>query len=492
MREEKPSEKGTKVANIILGGSGLFCLIVLVYLIYHYSWTHEREFANPGSMLLYYGFPAVLAGLCFASLRLRSSHKINLALIIFSTGASIYAAEVIMTVWFSLPSVIAEIEVRDRVKTAKTFGVDFDTRSQLEVVDDLRKKGIEAYPTSHPPALFEKQADGSLKSKLTIGPEVLPLGWISNRVSILCNESGDYIIYESDEHGFHNPKGLWNNGRLEIVALGDSYAHGYCVPSDKNFVALIREHYPATLNLGMAGHGPLLMLATIKEYAQIVKPKVVLWFYYEGNDLKNLRNESSSPLLMRYTEDNFRQGLFNQQADIDRALMTYVEGVRDANRMSRRLEEIFEEVGNPRELLRRHKEIIRLNHLRQRLGLVLGRSGYYHPTENLSARSRIEMDLFGKILLQANESVSAWGGKLYFVYLPHWHRYAKPEVAERSRDQVLQTARTSGLHVIDIHEAFKAQKDPLALFPFRLHSHYNETGHRLVAEEVLQSISSDN
>jgi hypothetical protein len=77
---------------------------------------------------------------------------------------------------------------------------------------------------------------------------------------------------------------------------------------------------------------------------------------------------------------------------------------------------------------------------------------------------------------------------MYFVYLPHWHRYARPQSADSRRDRVLYTARALGLEVIDIHEIFKAQADPLALFPFRLHSHYNETGHRLVADAILQSL----
>ena len=482
-------ETGTKIANIVLAGTGVFCLMLLVYVISRFTWPQERDVATLAVMLLYYMFPALLAGLCFAALRLRPSHRINSALILLSTGASIYAGETIMTIWFSLPSVRAEIAQTERVNRAKQLGVDFDTRSQLEVAAALRQKGIQAYPTSDPRVFLEKQADGSFKSTLTIGTEVLPLGWISNRVSILCNESGEYVLYESDEHGFHNPKGLWNTGRIEIVALGDSYVHGYCVPSDKNFVDVIRQQYPATLNLGMAGHGPLYMLATLKEYAHRVRPKVVLWFHYEGNDLKDLWSERNTPLLMRYLEANFMQGLSNHQADIDRALMTYVDEVRDTSRMSRRLAEIIQGLGDPRDLLRRTEEIIKLSQLRQRLGLIYDRGGSSLPREYQSTpRAEIELELFGKVLLQAKEYVQAWGGTLYFIYLPHWHRYAKPQLADTRRDRVLQTARALGVQVIDIHEVFKAHDDPLALFPFRLHSHYNETGHRLVADAVLRSV----
>jgi hypothetical protein len=46
------------------------------------------------------------------------------------------------------------------------------------------------------------------------------------------------------------------------------------------------------------------------------------------------------------------------------------------------------------------------------------------------------------------------------------------------------------LPVIDIHPAFQAQNDPLALFPLRIGlGHYHEAGNRLVAQEILHFIS---
>jgi hypothetical protein len=478
----------TRVANVILGGSGLFCVILLAYLVYTYTWTDKAAFASVRGMLLYYGLPALLAVVCFALLRLPPEHRISVALLLFSTGASVYIGEAVMSVWFSLPSVKAEMGKRERAQTARAMGIEFDTRTKLEVAAELRKKGIEAYPVSAPRALLEEQRDGTLKSKLVLRTEVLPLGWISNHLSILCNESGTFVAYESDELGFHNPRGLWHNDKIEIVALGDSYAQGYCVPSDKNFVALVRKQYPATLNLGVAGHGPLLMLATLKEYGQLVKPRVVLWFHYEGNDLRDLGIERNSPLLMRYMEDGFRQGLIEQQADIDRALMTYIEGIQETSRTSQRVAELVELFENPRNLLSRARDILRLSQLRRQLGLVYGKGGEAADEDGQRSPSGGQIELFSKSLQEAHGSVSAWGGTLYFVYLPHWHRYARPRDAEKSRDRVLQTVSAMGLPIIDIHEVFRAQPDPLALFPFRRHSHYNEAGHRLVAEHVLQSV----
>ena len=58
-----------------------------------------------------------------------------------------------------------------------------------------------------------------------------------------------------------------------------------------------------------------------------------------------------------------------------------------------------------------------------------------------------------------------------------------------ARPHVLRAVRNLGIPLIDIDNAFRPQPDPLALFPFRRLGHYNEAGHRLVAEEVLRTMT---
>jgi hypothetical protein len=90
-------------------------------------------------------------------------------------------------------------------------------------------------------------------------------------------------------------------------------------------------------------------------------------------------------------------------------------------------------------------------------------------------------------MANAKDLVASWGGRLYFVYLPAWDRYVGE--GNPDRDAVLQMADRVGLSVIDIHQSFMKQEDPVSLFPFRLASHYNETGHRLVADAVLHALA---
>jgi hypothetical protein len=103
-------------------------------------------------------------------------------------------------------------------------------------------------------------------------------------------------------------------------------------------------------------------------------------------------------------------------------------------------------------------------------------------------RDQTRENLLHDILVEAKQSVEEWGGSLYFVYLPAWNRYSAMAVPPE-RDDVLSAVNKAGLPVLDIHQSFMRQQDPLALFPFRLPGLYTEEGHRLVAEEVLDFIS---
>jgi hypothetical protein len=217
-------------------------------------------------MVLYVVFPAVLASLLFAFLRRSPEFKVNAAFVCISLIASAYGGELFLhLIDFPLSGprktvmtnvITSKEKKKEAAKLTKKFGVEIDTRGGFEVIADLRKRGIDAVPIITPGNhLFVEQPDGSIKSAINIhGSEVIPLGGISNKVTVLCNENGDYVVYESDEHGFHNPRGTWKSSRIDIAALGDSFAHGYCVRPDRNFVALIRQRYPATLNVGKAGN----------------------------------------------------------------------------------------------------------------------------------------------------------------------------------------------------------------------------------------------
>lgn len=477
-----------QVANIgLLVGAGA-AFLVFFYFFYHYTLIADRQLVNATYALVYYGIPLLLVGLLLSCLRLRPAYRINVVLLFATSLLCVYAVEVLVQ-WrssglyaWTLPVMSNLAESPDKSADAaalkKEWGIDIDGRSGEEVIRDLRNRGVIAVPIISPAnSVFIKQADGSIRSAITIdGQEVMPLGGVSNSLTVLCNEGGEWIFSRSDQHGFNNPEELWRAVPLEIAAVGDSFTHGYCVPEDKNFVTLIRHRYPRTLNLGMAGDGPLLTLATLSEYLPELRPRIVLWFYFEGNDLTDLQGERKSLLLGNYLRDGFRQPALARQEEIDRAMLADVQrekSLGDDNRARRENRRLINYVNN----------VVRLSNIRQDLGLI----GGAEADEDFNGSN---MSAFRDVLSRANERVAAWGGELVFVYLPDWPRYTrykKPGIAVR--DEVLASVRRLGIPIIDMVPVFEAHGDPLSLFPFHRPGHYTATGHRLVAESVLDALA---
>jgi GDSL-like Lipase/Acylhydrolase family len=478
-----------RVANVGLACGSALALLVFVYFLYWYSVTGERQFSSPFYVVFYYVLPLTLAAGLFAALRLQPVHKINLLMFLVASCMAFYAMELFLkwraSSFYGQPLPVMTIfedssdRQRDAAALGKEWGMQVDPRSASEVLDTLRRTHPDAVqiitPSNH---LFVTQPDGSVTSAIAVdGHEIMPLGAVANRVTVLCNEDGEWVYYQSDRYGFNNPAEVWESKPVEIAALGDSFTHGYCVPPAQNFVALIRQRHSATLNLGIAGDGPLLMLATLTEYLTSLKPRVVLWFYFEGNDLDNLHTESKSAVLRSYLQEGYTQPSLTRQDEIDRATVGELPRLRAEGERLR-----TQRLNRP--LGEKLIGFAKLSTLRQQLGLA-GRA----EVVSTVAVERGNMELFRNVMLQARTRVERWGGRLVFVYLPDWDRYAGNTALQAAkRGEVIDTARGLGIPVIDVHSAFLAHGDPLSMFPFRRPGHYNAAGHRTVAGAVLDAL----
>jgi hypothetical protein len=483
-----------RAANLVfIGGLGV-CALGLLYIAYYYYWTGAREFTSDAIGWVFISILAVAGGLFAAGLKLRMPARGNAALSISSIAASIYAVEFFLSTWSSLPSVQDSEYRRTLAASARAAGVDFDVRTKAQVVRDLREKGLNPAVSIFPYGLVQPDDQGTLQSSIRIrGAELLPLAGISRRLTVVCNESGDFLTYQSDERGFHNPPGIWDQAPVDIVTLGDSFTQGWCVPSGRDFASVIRRHYPRTINLGIEGDGPLTMLATLKEYGRILKPRITLWCLFEGNDLADLQRETNTPLLRRYLTDGFTQGLATRQPEIDRELTTYMDAFIDANSTGLRMREVARLVLNVDDLPSRFVGVMKLSALRERLGLVANTERLAASPEAMAQRAQSMAGLFAafrETLLEAKKLSDQAGGRLYVVYLPSRDTYlAQGPGPNPDRERLLEIVRAVGLPVIDIHPAFVNHGDPLGLFPFRYGAHYNEQGHALVAETILASVS---
>ena len=142
----------------------------------------------------------------------------------------------------------------------------------------------------------------------------------------------------------------------------------------------------------MAGNGPLMMLATLKEHLPRISAGIVLWFYYEGNDLVDLQTERKSALLASYLRSDFSQPDLARQRDIDRAIVAEMP----------RLAAIAAE--NAAKLVRntiRHRltAFVKLTSVRDRLAPIVDTDP--DAIEAAADFERANMKIFRDILLQA-------------------------------------------------------------------------------------------
>jgi hypothetical protein len=277
---------------------------------------------------------------------------------------------------------------------------------QIRRVERLRNNGLDARVVFSPSTFVRHIVDPDLpKLRLTSGEEVVPLAGPAGQLSVLGKEDDAELIFEADEHGFNNPRGIWKSPKFDVGFLGDSFTQGASLPNDQNFVGRFRKAFTNTINLAVCGNGPLIELATAVEYLQHVKPKLTFWVYFEGNDLTDLVGEWQHPTLRRYFKDRtFRQNLLEHQEEIDGTLKAYLKSTEDQYRRGRSLVRLTPNLG--------WKDLLLMSNLRE---LYLVFANWQRGPDNLD---QPVVEKMAEILGRVNGFVQSWNGTMIFVYVP--------------------------------------------------------------------------
>lgn len=351
----------------------------------------------------------------------------------------------------------ANRDYKSKIYKKKT-GKNYDKRTKYELYEDSKNK-IENLVISSHPRIF-------MKNKNIFG-----VSGISNKKTILCNESGEYVIFESDKYGFRNLNKKWNSAEFENVLVGDSFVQGACVnrPHDlaSQFDLLNKK---VNLNLGYNGNGPLIELATLREYLP-KNTKNILWFFYEGNDFENLHRELNNPILGKYLNNkNFNQDLKNNQNIIN----DYIE--KNFINFFQYYSELEKKRDKNNEFS--FKKLIFLKNCRKFYNLYI--------KDNLIKNNidHIYFEYFEKIIKEAKNIAKKNNSNFYFIYLPEYRRYTDFFYNNYQKNKILDILKLLNIDYIDIDELSFSNKNAKSFFPYELPGHYTEKGNKLIAETI--------
>lgn len=98
------------------------------------------------------------------------------------------------------------------------------------------------------------------------------------------------VTLMTDGRGFRN---LTDLDQYDIVTVGDSFTEGSRVSDDNSWPVLLGKALGKTVyNLGVSGSSPRSYLTAYREFGHPLKPKLVIFMFYEGNDFRGDKHAS--------------------------------------------------------------------------------------------------------------------------------------------------------------------------------------------------------
>ena len=422
-------------------------ILLLIYTIYRSEIIHNGNFRD--TFYFYYIISLVIFFFSIIILFVNKELKEYLIISIISIFVSLYLFEI----YLIYSSIFPDTDPILKKKAEKLYsqeGKKYDVRTPYKIYTDLKKINPEITLRVYPKVFYNEE-------------EFYPLSGISNSKTILCNESGYYSHYYSDRFGFNNPDKEWDSSHIEYLLIGDSFTHGSCVNRPNDIASVLRNlSNQSVINLGMGGNGTLIEYASLREYLNTNVNKVLLLFV--ENDLENLNNEIKNKVLKKYlNDDKFKQNLREKQSEVNSKVRKKIYSQLPKNQFKSKVLR-FVKLSNLRELTYKNKK--RLN-------------------SSISQENDVLAE-FRKLLLLIKKLTKENNSKFYFIYLPPSFRYSNPKYIS-NHSLVEKIVKDLDIQFLDMHkEVFAKELDPLKLFPFGLHGHYNVEGYNKIANQIYK------
>ena len=303
---------------------------------------------------------------------------------------------------------------------------------------------------------------------------------VRSDIETACNlpaSRADAITLTYDARGFRNPT---TPARADIVLIGDSYVEGRYVSDDRivSRVLEARLRRPVA-NLGVAGYGSAQELVVLERDGLPLEPRVVIWFFFEGNDLYNdheFDNALTAPREIRATAWTARHPwwrrsfLRNAYAELRLLLSPIVPGfcpdfgiVSDGPSRGQRVL-FWPEAAVP---------------------WTAFEQGRWERTKQTLGR--------GAALVRQHDA------RLLLVYVPHKFRVYRDFIdAPALRGWTLwplpalfaEFCRAEGLACVDLTDMLRDSVRAGGMPHAATDSHWSEAGHRLVADRLAEIVSA--
>ena len=399
----------------------------------------------------------------------------NSLLLFFSLIITLYIIEGILLL--SIPETEKNLTNinKIRVENAKKLKVDFDLRSPNQAFDEMKDEIKDlSINYRYSKLFFNFKTFKEAKDK----NQIIPFRGPINKPTLTCAEDLQYKISKNDKYGFKNSNETYKKD-IDLIILGDSFAEGWCFNEKDDVSGLLKEKKINSLNLGIAGGGPLLSLAVMKEYAKKYNPKYMFFFYCEANDLIDLEYEKNNFLLKKYLADNFSQGIIenlesknNFLEKMDKEINEKFFKIYYRKNLPQDESKIFKE---------RAKDFFEISKLKSLLKPLIF---YQSDKEN-------EI-LFFDIINKMNNFSKSNEIKFIFVYLPAWERYfakfSKYNKYISKKDIILKKIDEMGIASIDIDKVFTEEENLEKLFPLNYYGHYSKLGYKKVANSIFLNL----
>lgn len=456
-----------KIKNLKNKIVNVFFLLVILYFLLICLFSFYRIY-NPSQVGVisktYYFFlitSFILIILNIYIIFLNINKKINILIIYASIFLSVFLIEIYLEIY--KPYLPSQILTNERIKLAHQKNINFDKRSKYEIIQNILQSGKKSFLKYEPYMTVEYDGNGlQYKNK-----RIFPLTGISNIYTTLSNETGKYPIILTDDYGFNNNIKLKN--KIDFALIGDSFTEGYSVQQNENISSFMRKNNISVYNFGVGGSGPVSQYAIFREYVQKIKPKKVIWLFYEGNDIyPDIFRESKSKFLMKYLSDNkFEQNLINRQETVNAALSIFLE---------KKTKEYFLLNNN-------YFRIIKLNNIRDIL--MSSRQKFFKNSLDDDKFDGVkELKILENILLNVNKNITSWGGEFYFLYLPSYTNL-KYNKQNKYKVEIIRILKRLNIKYFDVEvEIFNKYNNRLSLFPFQLNGHYNKKGYEEIANLI--------